>query len=224
MVGKRCKVRNLPEKLQQENEKALFFDARQKSLITLAPGRTEVSGFGPEIAFAAKMTQALNQPIGIIKHSRGGTNLHHQWNPKNPKSLFAELNQQVEAARKLRPIRVVGMLWVQGGADAKSDLMANAYSDNLQQLIQSSRKNFKNPDMLFISGRIPPKNSKSKPHWKTVRIAQQDLQLKGYQWVNCDDIPTGSDNIHYDEAGMIKLGERQAEMMLEAFKDWDVLN
>ena len=224
MVGKRCKPENLTKDLQKENPDALFFDAKKKSWTPIAPGKTEVSGFGPEIAIAATMTKELGQPIGIIKHSRGGMNLHQQWNPENPKSLFTSLNQQVEDARKLRPIKVVGMLWVQGGADAKTAEMANTYSDNLKKLIQSSRQHFQNPEMLFLSGRIPPKSSRTKPHWKIVRKAQQGLQLQGYQWVNCDDISTGSDNIHYDEAGMVKLGERQAKMMLVILKASDELN
>ena len=223
MVGKRCKVENLPQDLQMENPNALFFDAKNEKWIPIAPGKTEISGFGPEIAFAVEMSEDLNQTIGIIKHSRGGTNLYTQWNPENPNSLYAELNRKVEAARKLRSIQVIGMIWVQGGADSKSEMMSKAYSENLKQLIQRSRKDFQNPDMPFLSGRIPAKSSKTKPHWRIVRSAQQDLQLQGYQWVNCDDISTGSDNIHYDEAGMVKLGERQAKMMLEALKSSDVL-
>jgi hypothetical protein len=43
----------------------------------------------------------------------------------------------------------------------------------------------------------------------------QDLQVENYAWVNCDDISTGPDGAHYDTAGMVKLGERLAQMMSE---------
>lgn len=214
MVGKRCKMEKLPEALQGEIPKAYFFHAQSNSWIPLAAGVTERSGFGPEIAFAAAMVKGLGKPVGIIKVSRGGTNLHKQWNPAVKSSLFNTLAKQVDAAGKVRPIHVAGMLWVQGGADAKTEEMAKAYSENLRNLVQQSRERFGNCKMPFLSGRIPPKSNKTKPHWRLVRSAQQDLELEGYRWVECDDIPTGPDKIHYDEAGMIKLGERQADLML----------
>jgi hypothetical protein len=213
MVGKRCRAEELPAQLQQVNSYALFFQAKTKSWVAIAPGRTEPSGFGPEIAFASVMAEQLGHSIGIIKHSRGGTNLHRQWNPADEKSLFGELTKKVKAARAARPIEVVGMLWVQGGADSKTKLMANAYSANLKQLVTRSRVEFGTPEMAFLSGRIPAKSDKVKPFWKAVRQAQQDLKMDNYAWVNCDDITTGSDGIHYDAKGMVTLGQRQAKMM-----------
>lgn len=213
MVGKRCRAEELPKELQKENSDALFFQPKSKTWIAIAPGRTEPKGFGPEIAFASAMANKLGHPIGIIKHSRGGTNLHRQWNPLSERSLFGELVTIVKAASKVRPIKVVGMVWVQGGADSKSEVMASAYAANLKQLVTRSRVNFESPKMVFLSGRIPPKSDKVKPFWKSVRQAQQDLKIENYAWVNCDDITTGSDRIHYDTAGMVKLGTRQAETM-----------
>lgn len=215
MVGKRCRANELPEHLQKPNPNALFFDHKSKTWIPIAPGRTEPSGFGPEISFAAAMSKRLGHPIGIIKHSRGGTNLHRQWDPDSDKSLFAELARKVKAAGEARPIRIVGMLWVQGGADAKSEEMAKAYADNLKRLVERSRVEFGNPEMTFLSGRLPAKDDQRKPFWKLVRAAQQNLKLEGYSWVNCDDISKGPDDIHYDTAGMVKLGERQSMLMAE---------
>jgi len=67
--------------------------------------------------------------------------------------------------------------------------------------------------LVFLSGRIPAKNSKTKPHWQLVRAAQQDLEMPDYAWVDCDDISLGPDGVHYDAAGMVNLGERQATVM-----------
>jgi hypothetical protein len=215
MVGKRCRTQELPPQLQKENPNALFFQSKTRSWVPIAPGRTEPQGFGPEIAYASAMAEQLGHPIGIIKHSRGGTNLHRQWNPDDDKSLFGELVKKVKAAGEVRPIKVVGMLWVQGGADSKTEIMAKAYSTNLKQLVTRSRIEFANPSMVFISGRILPKSDKVKPFWKSVRQAQQDLKMDNYMWVNCDDITTGSDRIHYIAKGMVTLGQRQAKLMAE---------
>lgn len=213
MVGKRCRADELPRHLQLPNAKAVFYLAKEESWIPIAPGHTERQGFGPEIAFARAMTEQRGQPIGIIKVSRGGTNLHRQWSPDDPKSLFGDLVRTVAAARETRSIRVVGMIWIQGGADAKSEDMAEAYATNLKDLIERSRQEFGNPAMHFLSGRIPAKNDQRKPFWKTVRRAQQDLEVENYSWVDCDDISKGPDGVHYDTAGMVKLGERLARIM-----------
>ncbi|MEM7013844.1 MAG: sialate O-acetylesterase, partial [Verrucomicrobiota bacterium] len=213
MVGKRCRYVELSPDLQMANEQAHFFNAERKEWIPLEPGQTEPAGFGPEIAFGKKMTELLGQPIGIIKYSRGGTNLAKQWNPDSPNSLYAQLKAQVDTARKTRDIRVVGMLWVQGGADAKDEEMSQKYAENLRGLIERSREDFGNAEMVFLSGRIPVKDSKTKPHWKLVRAAQENLEIADYAWVNCDDIRVGPDKVHYDSAGMTQLGERQATMM-----------
>ena len=204
--------------MQSPNEQVLFFDAKAEEWVPIAPGKTEPQGFGPEIAFGAKMAALLGQPIGIIKHSRGGTNLANQWDPESSGSLYAQLQAKVDAASEKRDIRVAGMLWVQGGADAKNETMARDYATNLRGLAESAREDFGNAELVFLSGRIPAKNSKTKPHWALVRAAQQDLELADYAWVNCDDISLGSDGVHYDTAGMVQLGERQATVMAARLK------
>lgn len=213
MVGKRCKPAELPARLRGPSEVALFFDPKTKSWIPLEAGKTQAQGFGPEIAFGAKMAELLEQPVGVIKLSQGGTNLAKQWDPDSDESPFAELRKIVDAARESREIRIAGMLWVQGGADAKSEEMASAYERNLRRLVESSREDFESPDLVFLSGRIPEKSSKTKPFWKLVRAAQQNLEFECYAWVNCDDISLGPDGVHYDTAGMVQLGERQADLM-----------
>ena len=215
MVGKRCVVEELPERLRGPIANAQFFAADSKKWIPLEAGKTQPQGFGPEIAFGAAVAELLDQPIGIIKHSVGGTNLAVQWDPERPQSLYARLAAMVEDAGKARPIQVAGMLWVQGGADAKSEAQANAYADNLREMIEHSRERFSNPDMPFLSGRIPAKNSKQKPHWPVVRAAQQNLQMANYRWVDCDSISLGPDKVHYDTAGMMTLGEAQARIVAE---------
>jgi hypothetical protein len=215
MVGKRCAKKELPDKLQKPNRQVLFFAAAMQSWIPIQPGKTEPQGFGPEISFGARMAERLKRPIGIIKHSRGGTNLAHQWNPDTPGSLYAELLARVKAARSTRKIHIAGMAWQQGGADSKREEMAVAYAQNLTKLIQRAREDFQNPKMAFVCGRIPPKDNKRKPFWKPVRNAQQNLSLFHYAWIDCDAISVGPDKIHYDAKGMVTLGNLQADKMLE---------
>lgn len=215
MVGKRCVAGELPDNLQKPNPHVLFFKAKTKSWVPIEPGQTEPAGFGPEIAFGARMAESLKCPVGIIKHSKGGTNLAHQWNPENASSLYAELLAQVKAAQSTRELQIAGMVWQQGGADSKRKEMADAYADNLAQLIQRARQDFSNPKLAFVSGRIPPKDDERKPFWRSVRSAQQDLSLPHYGWIDCDRISVGPDKIHYDAPGMVTLGNLQSQKMFD---------
>ncbi|MCP4645165.1 MAG: sialate O-acetylesterase [bacterium] len=207
MVGSRCQTAQLPLDLQGDQRRALFFNG--VDWVRLAPGVTEEEGFGPEISFAHTGSAEMQSPVGIIKHSVGGTDLAHRWNPDDPRSLYGELLKKVRAAQASRPIQVVGMLWMQGERDSKDEAMASAYADNLARLIHSARRDFDAPDMVFVAGRVnPPKLTF--PFVDHVRTAQKTCPVEGYGFIDCDDLPKGSDNLHYSTHGVVEMGRRFA--------------
>lgn len=213
MVGGRSLAAELPEAYQGESKDVLMFtrDAWQ----TYQPGLGQSSGFGPEVTCAPDLAAALGGPIGILKYSKGGTNLAKQWNPDDPESLYAVLKRKVDAARASRPIHVVGLFWMQGEADAKDSVMGLSYAENLKHLIACARRDFENPDLFFISGRVtaePPR-----VHLDIVRAAQA-MDAPGYAWVDCDDLSKVSDHVHYDAAGQALFGQRLAAKALELMK------
>jgi len=215
MVGRRAKVAELPEDLKKEQAGALFFTGR--GWVPLAPGVTERQGFGPEISFARRMSERLGEPIGIIKHSRGGSNLAEDWSPENPKSLYAALLKKVKAARKTREIEIVGMVWLQGGRDAKFEAMARAYAANLKKFIERARKDFASADMPFVAGRSSlPK--KTFPFADAVRKAQEQCRSPHYAFIDCDTIEKRADRTHYTTAGYVEVGYRLADAMLRMMK------
>ena len=211
MVGSRSIESKLPNDLQSA-QKNLFFD--RNSWIALAPGKTEKKGFGPEISFAQKMCGQLNEPIGIIKHSVGGTDLAKRWSPKNKKSLYASLVKKVKEAQKSKNIEIVGMLWMQGERDSKSSDMANAYANNLNNFIKALRKDFNSPNMYFVVGRVNPPKGKF-PFVEIVRKAQEECKEENYAFIDCDTLEKGNDNVHYSTKGIIAMGQKFAETMLE---------
>ncbi len=215
MVGKRAKMEELPEDLKAE-QKSLFFD--DKKWVPLMPGKTEQEGFGPEISFAQAMEKKLKEPIGIIKHSVGGTNLAVRWSPDKPKSLYHALLNKVKKAQKARKIEIVGFVWVQGGSDAKSKKLADAYGKNLAYLIQRVRKDYKSPKMAVVCERIRNINTEKKPYMSVVRKAHEECKEDNYRWVDCDDVPRGSDNTHYTTKGYVLLGKKCADAMLALLK------
>ena len=212
MVGTRAKTAGLPAELRAPQPNALFFDG--KAWIALAPGKTERRGFGPEISFAHAMAAAIREPVGIIKHSVGGTDLASQWSPKNRSSLYAALVRKVQAAQKSRRIEVIGFLWMQGERDSREKAKAEAYAKNLVGLIRAARKDFGNPRMLFVAGRVNPPKGVYK-YVGLVRKAQEACAEPGYAFIDCDTLTKGSDNLHYDTRGLVEMGKRFAAAVIK---------
>lgn len=218
MVGKRSKAAELPEPYRGQQSPVLVFDGQR--WVPYRAGLGQKAGFGPEVSAAWELTKVLGQPVGIIKHSVGGTNLAIQWNPKQEKNLYAALKAKVDAAGKMRPIQVAGAFWMQGGADAKSETRAAAYADNLDHLIAAMRRDFDNPVLPFVAGRSGRGSKSANPRYPAmgkVRAAQEKAR-PNYAWVDCDNITVGPDKIHYDTQGMVDLGRKMATAMRELLK------
>lgn len=111
---------------------------------------------------------------------------------------------------------VVGMLWVQGGADAKKESCANAYSKNLAALIAAARKDFGNPKMFFVVAQTHMHLDERKEKFSflsAVRKAQASCRAENYGFVVCDDLERGPDKIHFNTRGLVGLGKLLAEKM-----------
>jgi len=207
MVGTRARASELPASMRAAQRNVLFFDG--KAWVPMAPGKTERKGFGPEISFGHRMAAAIREPVGIIKHSVGGTDLARQWSPKNKSSLYAALLRKVKAAQKSRRIEIIGFLWMQGERDSREKAKAEAYAKNLAGLVRAARKDYSAPRMLFVSGRVNPPEGVYK-YVGLVRKAQEQCAEPGYAYIDCDSLSKGSDNLHYDTKGLVEMGNRFA--------------
>jgi hypothetical protein len=163
------------------------------------------------------MVQALQEPIGVIKMSIGGTDLAEAWSPQRKGSLYHKLRALTEKAGFSRSIRIVGMVWMQGGKDAREEMKAKAYRDNLQNFIKRARHDFGNPDMVFVCGRSasPPEKF---PYISCVRDAQEHVGLPNYAWVDCDSISMGKDRVHYNTKGQVQTGRLFADAAIALMK------
>jgi hypothetical protein len=210
MAAKGSEYDKLPAELQREQKSVFVFG--ENRWISLAPSQD--ARFGPEISCAATLSEALGKPFGIVKHAKGGTSLAEKWDPDDPESLYAELKAMVDAARASRPIRVVGMFWMQGEKDSKTQAYAEAYQKNLEHFIQRTRADFRSPDMVFIAGRVNPPKSKY-PFVEIVRTAQEQCVVENYNFIDCDDLPKLKDKIHYNTDGVVEMGRRFANKITE---------
>lgn len=199
---------DLPPGLRQPQKDVLLF--RGTIWTPLEPGKS----FGPEITFGQAMAQHFGEPIGLVKVAVDGTNLASHWSPENPRSLYVKLVGMVKDARQSRPVVVMGMLWMQGAADARFEPMAQAYQKNLVHLIETARKDFGDANLPFVCGRIN-QPSQSYPYVDIVRKAQESISLPNYRTFNCDDLTRNGDVLHFDAIAQQELGRRFATAMIE---------
>jgi hypothetical protein len=201
MSGGRSKLEALPQELKGEQANALFFDGTQ--WLPMSAEKMNKRGFGCEVSFAASMNEKLGRTIGIIKHSSHGTSLDTVWSPATPDSLYWELIRKVEAARKVRPIQIIGLIMVQGSGDSKDQKKAEAYAANLQAWIQAARKDLQTPNLLFVCSRLRAGQPKAKfPFAPLVRRAQETCS----EFIDCDALEVGDDEVHFTAQGQIDLG------------------
>ncbi|HOX05119.1 MAG TPA: sialate O-acetylesterase [Planctomycetota bacterium] len=215
-------VEELPAELKGPQASALFVRFWDTQFKPLDPAKLGKS-FGPELTFGNEMAKGLKRPVGMIKLSSGGTSIEQHWNPvtfdkeKHVGELYKRLTGYVTGIQgKQKNVRVAGMIWMQGEADAKyHSKTVEQYRDKLEALIDGCRKEFGNEDMPFVCGRM----NASGQYEKQVREAQTTVKRKNYAWIDCDDLERHADKLHYNSKGQLELGRRFAAAMLKLMNE-----
>jgi hypothetical protein len=179
-------------------------------------GHTNAQGsFGPEMTTANLISRKCygGGPVGVFKYAVGATDLWNQWNPNRPgfyPDMLSCLSNAVAALPREtgHTGRVAAVFWTQGESDALAGTKeAAAYGNNLENFVVALRRQFGQPGLPFIYGRILPqwKNSQG------VRQGQQALanRVPNVFLANADDLLTPT--LHYNNEGTMTLGNRYAE-------------
>lgn len=211
----------LPDELKGPLAHVLFTRFWGTELKPLEPAKVD-KNFGPEVTFGAAMAKHLKRPVGLLKLSSGGTSLEEHWNPasEDKRGLYKRLTGYITGIQaKQKNIKIAGMLWMQGEADAKyHSKTVEQYREKLEALIDGCRKEFGAPDMAFVCGRINPPGA---AYIKQVREAQETVKRKHYAWIDCDDLEKHEDKLHYNAKGQLELGRRFAQAMLKLMAEKD---
>lgn len=199
--------------------------------------------FGAEIGFAERFQQRFPKSrIAIIKHAWSGTNLHTQWNPATPGKQYKIFIETVTAGMQALEQRgdnavIRGMLWQQGEADCKTLETAQAYGENLVELIRSIRRDVQAPEMWFAYGHVFPAADYSRNNSPKAILRQQQNQVAedsghplataGAVVVKTDklnlrrddpDTPYPNDVVHFGTTGTLQLGHRFADAIADAIE------
>jgi hypothetical protein len=112
--------------------------------------------------------------------------------------------------------RVRGFLWMQGEADAKHEVPAKRYAQNLKDLHQRVLADLKLPPSRLVYGQVLP-HSPPAPrftHRDDLRQSQANADhasehTDSYRWafmVSTDEVDLHGDTVHYSSIGAIQLG------------------
>ena len=181
--------------------------------------------FGPELSFGKFMSeQTSDRQVAIIKVSRGGTNLHTQWDPSDTPDdpqghMYAGFAQAVPLAIQAlqaqgHSVEIRGMIWHQGESDGggTSDATRVRYEENLTELIQFVRQDLGYPNLPFLIGELESVDGGR----EAVRSAQANVAaaLDFVEFVPSAGLQV-SDGTHFTSASVIEFGERFAAKMLQ---------
>jgi iduronate 2-sulfatase len=219
----------LPSLLQQPQADVLYYRAgpmgpETDGWTSLEPGFAKTGDhFGPEITFGGDLADAmLGQPITLIKHAAGGTDLIHDWNSDDAtgKQQYPAFLHTVSAAlasldSRYQP-QIRGMVWMQGESDAFELSVALGYEQRLRDFIARVRNDIAIPNLPFVIGQIGYEGR----IWRygaVVMQAQANVSetVPNAPLVVTSDLPILSDGSHYNASGQQALGSRFAAAMLE---------
>lgn len=219
-------VTGLPPSMQVASPTIPLFWSGRWAWQGLAP--SSYSGaqyFGPEVTMGHRLLEiAPEQPIALIKHAWGGTNLAQCWYPGETSAdstqgdCYRDFMLTVDTAlaeleASGTAYSLAGMAWMQGESDATYEPWANSYESNLNQLIARVREDVLEPNLPVVMGRIDC--SVHCPYRETVREAQDAVAASDLtvEVVETADLPQVADALHFDASGMRTLGERFADVL-----------
>ena len=191
------------------------------------PGRH----FGPEMGLGPALLEFVDEErVAIIKHGRGGTGLHTDWNPDaadGPRCYAAMLHQIVDALDELKALdstpELAGFFWFQGESDSLSTENASAYESRLEQFIARLRRDLNAPALPFVAAQIrsggdlhPRTGAPWMVHSHRVQRALADVAEADGQGACVPTADLGTrDQAHLDGGGLLETGRRMAAAWAE---------
>lgn len=175
-------------------------------------GTNGILSFGVEMTMGRSLNAATPERWSVGKIARSSTSLYVDWDPDGTwpsldpsgKNIF---NQSIDYALQAQIDlggRVVGFVWIQGEGDALALVSANAYGANLVNLAQRYAAYF--PSALFWYGRLHIDSNE--PYTPEVRTQQESVDGIGtLRMIDMDGVPLGSDQVHFNTAGYLELGD-----------------
>jgi hypothetical protein len=199
--------------------------------------------FGPELTFAQRLKELQpDENIALIKYARSGTSIDLEasmgfgcWDPDyrdgNGLNQYDHFLATVKKAMFFKDIdndglkdmlEPAGIIWMQGESDAAyTEEIARRYENNLKRLINQMRTDIGVNNLPVVIGQISDSgkdvDGKVWNYSETVRNAQKTfVENDEYAALVSETDKYGyTDTAHYDTMGVIELGRRFAEEIVQ---------
>ena len=179
-----------------------------------------------ELSFASAIGQATgsDNPIAIIKVTRGGTSLRADWRVGAPAEpgvatgfLYTALlshieNSLAELTADGSTANIKGFLWHQGESDRNS---VSAYADRFTVLVEGVREEF-GEDIPFVVGELSRDRADNDNFNTNLNSFVAGATVPKLGLVSSEMLET-SDGTHFVATSQITLGERYATAIAEFF-------
>lgn len=162
--------------------------------------------FGCEFSLGRELARILQEPVAILKVTKGGSGLEPEWLPGAP--MFERIVSTTrEALAKLdRPI-LSGIFSIHGESDSGRSETASRYGANLAAVHTALQAELRVKAPIIVT-RLPAWIFTS---WKEpVRAAQET-----FPWVNTDDLTNMGDSLHFNAITLNEIGQRLAAKYFE---------
>ncbi len=206
----RAESSGLPTELQSPQDDVLFYYG--STLTTLRPGSG--TDFGPEVTFGRTIADALpSETFGLIKYAVGGTSLDADWDPATGSTYTAFRNTVTNGLAAItgagHTYEIVGMLWTQGERDAITGRTAAQYEADLDEFVADVRTRYGADLPFFLSQLSSGQTAINSTGLAAIRAAQESYAASDpLAWmIETDGMTLKTDNLHFDAAGQIDLGE-----------------
>ena len=188
--------------------------------------RTHTQGaFGPELGIARAIpnirSHAASGNTVIVKCATGSTSLAVDWDETLggvDRALYERMIEFIENPRQLwaNSYEVVGLVWVQGEADAANTTYASAYEANMNSFIAQFRTDVSNATCPVVISRLNADNAAT--YAATVRTAQDAVAAADSNVTTSTPTPSLSgDAVHYTEDGYCEHGGTDLGPALDAY-------
>ena len=189
----------------------------------------KMQGINPAWSFAKEVAAKSDKPVLIVCNARGATTIG-MWQKDAAERLYSKKegddewlwgqpmpNHFDEAVRRCKEAMkygtLKGIIWHQGCGNSQPNRVGD-YLPALKVFVRDLRAALGvGEEIPFIAGEIYY-GYKNAPYFNPV-IRQIGDYVEGGYWVSAEGCTANRDEVHFDRAGQILLGERYAEKLLE---------
>jgi hypothetical protein len=169
-----------------------------------------VQEISPAWGFAKHLNDNYPQvKTGMIVNAKGGTAME-EWLKGQP--LYDQTVARTQRALRFGTLK--GILWHQGESNSSAAKVA-VYPAQLAQMVSDLRGDLNVPDAFFLAGELLYSYSGAPTFNPMIRTVASFIDNS--DWVSTQGLVSRGDNLHFDRAGSITLGERYAAKVIEKY-------